>query len=142
MKLNLTQKVLAALATMLAFTPTMVLAQTACRNYSVDVPVLQVLKDPNVPNGYVSALQQGDVACLSDDALVGPQRLGFVVQKTPAGGMAISVGGWASTIFMTEIAADSAGTTVPADTTAMAEPSAEDILSFDQPDHRGPVDRS
>ena len=46
-------------------------AQTACRNYKVNVPILQVRKDPKVPGVYVTALTNGETACVSDAPLVG-----------------------------------------------------------------------
>lgn len=77
-------------------------AQDACTPFKVNVAVLQVLEDPGTPGAYISALQQGDVACVSDDPRMGPQQLGYIVEKTSADGTTTAVGGWASVIFMTE----------------------------------------
>jgi len=76
-------------------------AQTDCKLYTVNAPVLQVLKDANTLNVYVTALIQGDTVCVSDAPEVGSLRLGYVVHKTVDGGSPVAVGGWASLLFMT-----------------------------------------
>lgn len=122
-------------------------AQTACTNYSVSVPILQVRKDANTPGVYVTTLQQGDIACISDAPQVGPQKFGFVVSNSSGGGAPVPVNGWASVIFMTQQegaavapAAPAATTTpsAPAESTTTAaapaaEPAATDVLTFDHP---------
>ena len=130
--------------TMLALVPWAGLnAQTACTPHSVNVAVLQVLKDPGTPGVYVSVLQQGDIACVSNDDRVGPQQLGYVVDKTEADGTNVEVGGWASVIFMTqqtpEMAASTAAAAVDGSTatTEMAMQEA-DVLHFEQPVPYGP----
>lgn len=122
------------------YAPVHAAAQTACTPHSVNVAVLQVLKEPDQPGVYVSALQQGDIACISDQTRVGPQQLGFVVEKTAADGSTSEVGGWASVIFMTELTQAEATTTVAEGTTeeektAMLE---ADILRFEEPVPYGP----
>lgn len=118
-------------------------AQTACTPHSVNVAVLQVLEDAAVPGVYVSALQQGDIACVSNDARIGPQQLGYVVEKTETNGNTVAVGGWASVIFMTEQSA--AATTSPTTEAPSTDDSAAemavlqaDMLKFDQPVPYGP----
>ncbi len=120
-------------------------AQTACKPYLVDAPILQVRKDANTPGVYVTTLQQGEIACVSNAPQVGPQRFGFVVQKSVNGGAPVAVGGWASLIFMTPQAntaaakpatpaAPVAAPAKPASAPAVAAaPAAKDILRFDQP---------
>lgn len=49
-------------------------AQTSCTPYSISVPILQVLKDPDSFGPYVGVLQRGDIACVRDDEKVGPQQ--------------------------------------------------------------------
>jgi hypothetical protein len=122
-------------------------AQTACTNYSVSVPILPVQKDPNTPGDYITTLQQGDIACISDAPQVGPQKFGFVVSQSSGGGTPVPVNGWASVIFMTQQEGAAVAPSAPASTTTpsapaesttiaaapVAEPAASDILTFDHP---------
>jgi hypothetical protein len=78
-------------------------AQTACKPHKVNAPILQVRKDAKIPGAYVSALQKGEIACVTDAPTVGPQKFGYVVHKTIDGGAEVKVGGWASVIFMTPV---------------------------------------
>jgi hypothetical protein len=111
-------------------------AQTACTPYSIGVPILQVLKEPDSPGDYVGVLQQGDIACVRDDEKVGPQQLSYVVEKTEASGTVVAVGGWASTLFMSsEAGAETADTGTSTETVAMNE---GDILRFIAPVPFGP----
>ena len=125
-------------------------AQTACKPYTVNAPILQVRKDADTPGVYVTALQEGDTVCVSDEPTVGPQRLGLVVHKI-VDGAPVAVGGWASVIFMTPQDGDAASApaspapqaaapaapkqqaAAPADTAKPAGPATQAILRFDQP---------
>lgn len=114
-------------------------AQTSCKPHSVNVAVLQVLQDPDKPGVYVSALQQGDIACISDAPLVGPQQLGFVVEKTSADGTTSAVDGWASVIFMTELSEAEASTPKTEELTEEEMAVLEaDVLRFEEAVPYGP----
>jgi hypothetical protein len=114
-------------------------AQAACRPYKVNVPILQVRKDPKTAGVYVGALTSAETACVTNAPLVGPN--GFVLHKTAAGGPPIPVGGWANLNFMSPLenaAPQDSGAMTSA--TTQEEPdgdttlqSAQAILRFDQP---------
>jgi hypothetical protein len=116
-------------------------AQTACKPFKVNVPILQVRKFADKPGVYLTALQKGEIACIGTQPTVGSQKFGYVVHKTANGGPPIKVDGWASTIFMSP--QSTAATPPPqqqkpqpnvaAATPKTKAPAAEDILHFDQP---------
>ena len=124
-------------AVVICATVSAIQAQTPCKPFMVNAPVLQVRKDANTPGAYVTALQKGDIACVSDAPRVGPQKFGYVVSKTTKGGAPVKIGGWASVIFMSQ-QADAGAATAPQQKATQAAPTkaaaADDqTLRFEQP---------
>lgn len=119
----------------------------ACQPYSVTVPVLQVLRDPAAPDDFITVLQEGDTACVLEDVTVGPERYGFVVDKTGPSGQSVAVGGWASKIFMTRVVGQvvpSREGTTAAEPEPLSPPSGDTdagngtVLRFEEPVPSGP----
>lgn len=129
----------------------------ACKSFELTSYLVNIRKDPEKTGGYIDMLEKGDIACVTEEKVIGEQRWGFVKQKVKEGGAPTDVGGWANFRYLAAVEAEKTGSETSSDEaqsdepkessepeveTANVEPSSsgenspdsdQDVLTFTQP---------
>jgi len=75
-------------------------ASPACKLYKVNASILDVRKDATKRGGYIDALENGDIACVTREQKIGSRMWGYVAHKVQEGGKTKPINGWVGLRFM------------------------------------------
>jgi len=111
-------------------------AQTSCKLYKVNAPILDVRKDAKKPGGYIDVLEGDNIVCISREQKVGNRKWGYVAHRVLKDGKSKPIKGWVGLRFLSLQSQTASNNAAPKSTakTKSAPPSVEAVgLMFDQP---------